>query len=472
MKNYFILLLTLVFSITGYSQKRTKPINSSIEVIKSFSLQEPANANPFVLEGLDFSLYYFPELTLGGAGKRLGSEVLIFEETTWVDIEDLPDNVMDRTRTDYGDRNRPIISNPRPDHPFMLDAGYTYNNTRFGFSWFRMAGINDQSGEVPGFYFTDEENRATFGYGLVSFWDMGWDLHASRGFPANWFEGFRDLDDDPDANYDLVFFPEKGMTRWSLSHGTSLNSFEFSIQHPVIRQENIELSLIGGVHHGRFQDNLIQRLDILFHRDLTERWTQEVEVNEDSIMVEVYLSSIIQNDITLETSSSVRFNPIGTLIGVEGEWSIIPSLSLSLRASTSRFRGNSYFSGNGIDIDNIRETSMIVVFDDQGDLIFTDALKAYEYLSGDFELPETSHSISSVNYRLNISARYNITNNLFIAGGYYHTIWRDLPMAPQWSYSDSFTNPYGAFAIENSWYTDIRSDISTSGFMFGLGVRF
>jgi hypothetical protein len=472
MKSFFILLFILVFSIYGYSQKREKPFDSSNEKMNMFSFQEQLNASRFILERLDLNFNYFPELTLGGAGKRLGSEVFLFEETTWVDIEDLPDDVIDRSRTDYGDRNIPIVSDPRPDIPFMLDAGYTYNNTRFGLSWLRMSGDNDQSGEVPGFYLTDEENVSTFGYGLVSFWNMGWDLHASRGFPANWFEGFRDLDDDPEANYDLEFFPEKGMSRWNLSHGVSLNSFEFTIQHPVIRLENLEMSLIGGVHHGRWQDNLLQRLEIVFHRELTERWTQEVEVDEDSIMVEVFLTSIIHNDITLETLSSVRFNPLGTLVGIEGEWSIMPSLSLSLRATTSRFRGNSYFSGDGIDIDNIRESSMIVVFDEEGTLIHTDALKAYEYLSGIFELPETALSVTSVNYRMNVALRYHVMNNLFITGGYYHTIWRDLPMAPQWIYSDRFTNPYGAFAVENSWHTDIRSDISMSGFMIGLGVSF
>jgi hypothetical protein len=481
MKIILTFSLLFIFSAHGHSQGNYNAISmysakhSVRETPKKLNLQEAIittrNGNA---DGFDFSIIYLPYYTLGGYGKKLGSEIQVFEVSTWLSEGELPTDVFDDYRSDYGDISNPIITGPTPNNSFMINAGYTLNNTRLGVSWHSWSAGDLQSGEVPGFNLTDEANRSEFGYGFVSFWEMGWDLHASRNFPASWYEGFRDVENNNGQQYDLTFYPDRGSTRWRVSHESRLNSFEFSVQHPVIRNENLDLILTGGVQHGRWRDDLLQTLDITFHRDLTDRWMQNIWNPEamDSILVEVNLTSVVHNDITLETNSSVRYNPVGVLIGAEADWRVLPSLSLSVKASTSRMLGDVSMFANGTDVDDIVETSSLVLFDETGGLIYADALTGYEFLSGVFNLPQASWQASAVNYRMSIAARYEFTNNLSIIGGYYFTMWKDLPMAPQWSYSDQFTNPYGAFAVENSWNTNIRSGISGSGFMAGIGLRF
>jgi hypothetical protein len=223
-----------------------------------------------------------------------------------------------------------------------------------------------------------------------------------------------------------------------------------------------------------WKDKLLQTLDIIFHGDLTYVWIEdEWPTNGDTISVQIQQNNIVHNDITLETNSSVEFNPLGILAGVQADWSIIPSLSVThLRPAPPGLRGDVTYVATGIDIDDIVEEVTILVFNEGGDLIEGAELSGSEFLSGTFDLPETSWSTSSASYRLNLSARYEINNMISIMGGYFFSLWRDLPVAPQWSYSDQFTEPYGAFAVENSWKKDIRSDISSSGFMVGIGIRF
>jgi len=192
----------------------------------------------------------------------------------------------------------------------------------------------------------------------------------------------------------------------------------------------------------------------------------------DSIPVEAYLTTIMHNDITLETISSIKYNPFGLIIGMEAEWNVFPFLSFLLKASTSRLRGDASVLARGTDVDDIVENDNLVLFNEEGDMIYSDGLTGTEYLSGEFELPESSWSISSVNYKFNFSAKYDINNMLSLTAGYFYTLWKDLPMSSQWSYSDQFTYPFGAFALETSWDTDIRSDISNSGFVVGIGLRF
>lgn len=470
MKILFIILVVVMVSASGISQELN--MNYVKEISKSLTYQDPQN-NTTINGNFDFSLNYLPYMDVGGLGKKLGSEVRLYSTSKWLIDNELPSNVIYDERTDYGDKNTPIITNPNAEIPFMIDAGYTYNDTRIGLSWIGWSGKSALSGRVPGYNVFDDAGVSEFGYGLVSFWDMGWDLHTSRNFPASWYEGTVFIDEDDSEFYDVSYFPDKGVSKWNVTHETSMNSFEFTVQHPVINSGNMNISLIGGMHHGRWKDNLLQKLDIIFHGDLTYVWIEdEWPINGDTISVQIQQNNIIHNDITLETNSSVEFNPLGILAGVHADWSILPSLSVSLKASTSRLRGDITYIATGIDIDDIVEDITYLVFTEDGDLIEGAELSGSEFLSGTFDLPETSWSASSVSYRLNLSARYEINNMISIMGGYFFSLWRDLPLAPQWSYSDQYTEPYGAFAVENSWKKDISADISSSGFMVGVGIRF
>jgi opacity protein-like surface antigen len=73
---------------------------------------------------------------------------------------------------------------------------------------------------------------------------------------------------------------------------------------------------------------------------------------------------------------------------------------------------------------------------------------------------------------MNISARYDITDNVSVMAGYHYSIWTNLPLSPQWTYSDRQTRPYGAFAVEEAWNKERRTNISASGFRLGAGYRF
>jgi hypothetical protein len=422
----------------------------------------------------DFSINYFPGLAIGEAGRKLGSEILIFEEISWVNENDLPDNIFMDERTDYGNRVSPIITRPGSGFSFMLNAGYTFNDTRFGMSYLRMPGAWEGSGEVPGLYLIEQAASEEFGYGYVNFWNMGLDLHASRNFPASWFEGFIDLDENEDGDLDFEFFPERGATAWNAFHETSMNSFLLTIGHPVLRLENIDLSITGGLHTGRWKDNLRQSMNILAHSNLVERWTQNVldEVTGDSIFVEVLLESVFNNDITLETSSSATYNPHGAFVGLSAEWRVLPSLFLSVKAGGMALRGKAKFSGTGTDVDDIFESYSLDVFDENGSRLFSEAATGNEFLSGIFELPETTISLASVNYQLDIAARFNLTGNVSVMAGYYYSRWKNLPVSPQWKYPDQFTRPYGASALEESWETGIRTDLAGSGIRLGIGLIF
>jgi hypothetical protein len=470
MKIHIVLLFAFIVHTSGFAQELNMKYIK--ETPKRLTNQDPF-INTTVPHNFDFSFNYLPYMNVGGLGKRLGSEVRLYSTSTWVIENELPFDVIYDERTDYGDNISPIITNPKAEIPFMIDAGYTYNGTRIGLSWFGWSGESSLSGRVQGFNVFDDAGVSEFSYGLVSFWDMGWDLHASRNYPATWYEGIVFIDADDSEFYDVSYFPDRGVSKWNFTHETSINSFEFTVQHPVLNSDNMNISLIGGMHHGRWKDNLLQTLEIIFHGDLTYVWIEEDwPTNGDTIPVQIQLNNIIHNDITLETNSSVEFNPLGILAGVKADWSIFPSLSVSLQATTSRLRGDVTYRATGIDIDDIVEDRTILIFNEGGDLIEGAELSGSEFLSGTFNLPETSWSASSKSYRLNLSARYEFNNMVSIMGGYFFSLWRDLPMSPQWSYSDQFTNPYGAFAVENSWNTDIRSDISSSGFMIGIGIRF
>jgi hypothetical protein len=471
------IIAALAILTTLYSRAELTTVNPAARGKSTglFRQPEPAYTPVDFLRGrLDFSIFVLPNLAIGGAGSYLGSAMQLFDETTWQ--VDLPNDVLFDTRTDYSDRTVPIITNPEADIPFYLNLGYTYENTRIGLSWTRMAASWEQSGELPGLDFYSDDQAEGFGFGFVSFWNMGWDLHVSRNFPASWVEGFRDRDDPDQAQYDLEFFPDRGLTAWATSHDISFNSFQFSLQHPLVTNEIVSLSLVGGLQYGRWSDNLMQLLEITAHTELTDRWTQLIPVNNeeeaDSILVEVYSDFIFHNEITLETNSSSSFNSLGLLAGIEATWRMLPSLSFSLRAGGSTLSGNATFSGTGIDIDDIVESDILTLYDMEGNLIFYDPLEGYEFLSGQFNLPEHTSSVLSSNYYMNISARYNLTNAVSLMAGYYYSIWQNLPMSPRWSYSDRFTRPYGAFAVEESWDKQRSSNISASGFQFGIGLRF
>ena len=438
---------------------------------KSFQQDNLSSSGSLGSGEVDFGLSFFPDMKIGGLGRRLGAEIRIFEESSWISADQLPNDVFLNARNDYGDINNPVITNPQPEIPFMMEAGYTLNNTRVGLSWSRISASHNQSGEVPGYFAFEGANSSEFSYGFVSLWNMGWDLHASRNFPATWYEGYIDRVND---QIDVSYFPKRGLSRYNISHEIKLNSFEFSVQHPVIQNENLKMELIGGLHHGRWQNDLIQTLDITFHGEITERRIENIwdENVADSISVEAYLTTIMHNDITLETISSIKYNPFGLIIGMETEWNVFPFLSFLLKASTSRLSGDASVLARGTDVDDIVENDNLVLFNEEGDMIYSDALTGTEYLSGEFELPESSWSISSVNYKFNFSAKYDINNMFSLTAGYFYTLCKDLPMSSQWSYSDQFTYPFGAFALETSWDTDIRSDISNSGFVVGIGFRF
>jgi hypothetical protein len=470
MKMYIILLIGFMLTSAGHTQELNMKYLKNVP--KRLTYQDPL-INTSLTGNIDFSFNYLPYMNIGGLGKKLGSEVQLYSTSTWVINNELPSDVLYDERTDYGDNNIPIITKPDAEIPFMIEAGYTYNDTRIGLSWIGWSSESSSSGRVPGLNVFDDAGISEFSYGLVSFWDMGWDLHSSRNYPAAWYEGVVFIDEDNSELYDISYFPDKGVSKWNVTHETRMNSFEFTVQHPVINYENMNISLIGGMHHGRWRDNLVQTLDIIFHGDLTYVWIDnEWPVNGDTISVQIQQNNIVNNDITLETKSSVEFNPLGILFGVQADWSIMPSLSVSLKASTSRLRGDVTYNAAGIDIDDIVEEVTILVFNEGGDVIDGAELSGSEFLSGIFDLPETSWSTFSASYRLNLSARYEINNMISIMGGYFFSLWRDLPVAPQWSYSDQFTEPYGAFAVENSWKKDILSDISSSGFMVGIGIRF
>lgn len=473
MKTACIIAFLTLFT-SHYTQAEGTTVDLAAASAGLFRQPELANAPVDFLSGrLDFSIFVLPNLAIGGAGNYLGSAMQLFDETTWQ--VDLPNDVLFDTRTDYSDRTVPIITNPGTTIPFYLNLGYTYENTRLGLSWTRMSASWEQSGELPGLDFYSDNQVEGFGFGFVSFWNMGWDLHVSRGFPASWVEGFRDHDDQDQGQYDLEFFPDRGSTSWGTSHEISFNSFQFSVQHPLVINENASLSLVGGFQYGRWSDNLMQIIEITAHTELTDRWTQLIPVNEeaeDSILVEVFSDFIFHNEITLETNSASSFNSLGLLAGIEATWRMLPSLSFSIRAGGSTLSGNATFSGTGTDIDDIVESDILTLYDMEGNLLFYDPLEGYEFLSGQFNLPEHTSSVLSVNYYMNISARYDLTSAVSLMAGYYYSIWNNLPMSPRWSYSDNFTRPYGAFAVEESWDKQRSSNISASGFQLGIGLRF
>ena len=423
-------------------------------------------------ERFDFNIDFMPGMSIGGAGSHIGSIIQYFDEESW--IEDPPGNLIFDSRTDYGDLKVPLITDPKANIPFNIDIGYTLNNTRLGLSWFRMSASNELSGMVPGLDFYSEGQVEGFGYGFVSFWNMGWDLHADRGFPASWIEAFIDLDDNEDGSYDFELFPEKGNTLWEASHSISFNSFRLTAQHPIINNGNLLLNVVGGMQYGLWSDNLRQSLNITAHLDFTDRWTEWVtdEAEEDSILVEIFWNEIFHNDITLETNSYSEFNSFGLHAGIEANWQILPSLSFSVSTGGSTLGGNALYGGTGIDIDDIVETDLFDVYDMQGNLLYTDPLEGLEFLSGVFSLPEYTRALMSVNYYMNITARFHVSANISIMAGYSYSIWQNLPLSPQWRYSDLRTRPYGASALEESWEMERSSNISYSGFKIGVGLRF
>ncbi len=475
-KKYFLPALFL-FSSVACGQSLNFPGNgfSSGQSANTYSNTILTNEKETTLTGFDFGIHYFPgTLTVRGASRNLGSEVLIYDDTQWVDEEQLPDNIFWNIRSDYGDQITPVITNPSAQTPFIIDVGYTHRDTRFGLSWFRMSASYEDSGNVPGYYQYEDDTSEGVGYGFVSFWNMGFDLHASRGFPAIWIEGFRDLDENENGDFAITFHPEKGSTRWSVYSDNSMNSLQFTIKHPVVSNEDIKISILGGMHYGRWKDNLGQKIRVTAYQDLTEKWIERIELEEegDSIDASFYLQSIFSNDITLETNSSVRFNPLGAIAGLEAAWELTPSLSLSFSAFGSAVSGEAVFSGRGIDIDDITERAVLRIYDEDNILIGQGSASGYEYLSGVFDLPETVTSLTTFNYGIDIVAGYRITDVFSVSAGYYHNAWRGLPLSPQWTYSDQYTDPYGAFAVEESWNTDISSDISKSGFRIGVNISF
>lgn len=474
-KIYVLLTIFILFSnVFGQEDKHSGSAVLQLRMSENTNTAFISDESESTLTGFDFGIHYFPgTFTVRGASKNLGSELFLYSDDQWVDENGLPDDVFFNIRSDYGDEITPIITNPGAQIPFIIDLGYTHRDTRFGFSWFRVSASWKDSGSVPGYYQYSDDTSEGLGYGLVNFWNMGWDLHASRGFPAVWIEGFRDLDEDEEGDFDITFFPDKGNTRWTVNSDNSMNSFRFTIKHPIVSREEIEVRIIGGVHYGRWKDNLGQKLNITSHQSLTEKWSERIEIEEgDSIDAVLYLTSEFNNDITLETNSRVSFDPFGAVAGLEAGWSLTPSLHLSLSAFGSAISGETVFSGRGIDIDDIVERATIRIYDESNVLIGTGSAYGYEYLSGQFDLPETVTTISTFNYGIDITAGYKITDIFSVTAGYYHNVWRGLPMAPQWTYSDQYTDPYGAFAVEESWNTDIRSDISNSGFRIGVRMGF
>ena len=477
MKKIFLVLYLTFVLIPGYSQDIDKTLNagSFIRIAEGSNQWEPIKFNGNDQRGkIELGIYYFPGLSLRGAGRYLGSEILFSDKSSWVDEGDLPEDVIFDSRLDYGDKITPIITKPRPDIPFSLNIGYTHDGTRIGISWDRISASDKQSGKVPGLYEIDEETSQEFGYGYVSFWDMGIDLHESRNFPASWFEGTRDLDENEDDDYTGTYDPEKGSSEWSTSHETSLNSLRMTITHPLISNERLKLSLSGGLQYGRWRDNLMQQLNMTAHYNLTDIWTEKVrdELTGDSIDIELHLKYIFNNDITLKTNSSASFNSIGLLAGIEADWNVLPSLFFNVKASAATLSGDASYTGRVIDIDDIFIEDIFTGYDQAGNMLFTDPLVAYDYLSGNFDLPEYSGSVASLNYRLNIGARYEITSDFFLRAGYSYSLWKNLPMSPRWTYSDQFTEPYNAFALEKSWEKKINSDISSSGFYLGIILVF
>jgi hypothetical protein len=164
-------------------------------VPKSLNYQDPL-INTTLTGNLDFSFNYLPYMNIGGLGKRLGSEVQLFSTSTWVIENELPSDVIYDERTDYGDNNTPIITKPHAEIPFMIDAGYTYNGTRIGLSWFGWSGESSSSGRVPGYNVFDDAGSQNSVTDSLAFWDMGWDLHTSRNYPASWYEGVVFIDED------------------------------------------------------------------------------------------------------------------------------------------------------------------------------------------------------------------------------------------------------------------------------------
>jgi hypothetical protein len=475
-------IISLVLSVAfvlmpGYSQTIEKILNdgSFIQGTEESDQPESLFSSGNDSRGkIDLRIYYLPGLSLSGAGRNLGSEILVFDKSSWVGESDLPDDVIFDSRMDYGDKITPIITKPKPEIPFSLNIGYTHDGTRISISWDRISASDKQSGKVPGLYEIDEETSQEFGYGYVSFWNMGIDLHESRNYPASWFEGTRDLDENEDGDYTGSFDPEKGSTEWSTSHETSLNSLRLTINHPLIIKERLKLSLSGGLQYGRWRDNLMQLLNMTGHDNLTDIWTENAwdELTGDSIKIELHLKYIFNNEITLKTNSSASFNSIGLLAGIEADWNVLPSLFFNLKASAATLSGEASYTGRVIDVDDIFIEDIFTGYDQAGNMLFTDPLMAYEYLSGNFDLPEYSGSVSSINYRLNIGARYEITSDFFLRAGYSYSLWKNLPMSPHWTYSDQYTIPYNAFALEKSWETSINSDISSSGFYLGIILVF
>ncbi len=463
----FIAVLALFTQ--SYSQQR---LNSSLS--QNTLLQQPEIAEIEMIGGWDFNINLLPYSFIEGTGMRLGSKVTLFQEATWEDINNNNNNILFDSRTDYGDRIVPIISDPEYTIPFNISAGYTYNEMRIGLSWQHLSTSYSESGMVPGLDFREEEQSEFFSYGLVSFWNMGWDLHASRGFPASWVEGFRDLDNNEQADYQIETSPEEGATLWDVTHNTSFNNFQLSLTHPLLRTGNMRLNMTGGINYGRWTDNLEKRLDITAYRAFTDRWTELLPLEEenDSILVEIFWTDVFHNEITLETNSGSEFNAFGILAGFQADLRILPLLSLEINAGASSLSGIARFSGTGIDIDDIAEIIEISFFDTDGNHLFTDQEESTDFLSGEFDLPEFNRSVLSVNYFMNLSVSYEIIGNVSLRAGYWYSQWTDLPGAPRWTYSDRQTRPYGAFAVEESWEKERRSPLSVSGFSFGLGLRF
>ncbi len=423
---------------------------------------------------VDVSIRYLPGLYTGGIERALGSEIVVFDEWSWTPEQDLPDDMLFDIRLDYGDVIRPVVLKPAAEMPFIIDLGYTYNRTRIGLSWFRMEGSDELSGRVRGLDVSNGAAASEFGYGFVSFWNMGYDLHASRGFPAQWFEGSRDLDENEDSDYEGSYNPDRGRTDWKASAGSSLNSFRLTLRHPLVDNDNIVFQLEGGLLYGRWEDNLMQSVNMTAHTELTDRWTQMLydEVAGDSVSVTVYLDYIFHNDITLETNSSVTFNSLGATAGLSGDWRLSPSLMFSIQAGIGLLSGDATFKGSGIDIDDITEQDILTVYDDAGNLVFRDPLEGVEFLSGNFDLPEYTGTVISTNYNMHLGITYEIYENISLKAGYFLSLWRNLPLSPQWSYSDSYTQPFDAFALEESWNKNIKGNLSNSGFSVGIGLAF
>ncbi len=475
MKILPLILVTLFNCYGNYARTGQKMNLNHANVKNELNCYKPlTSADNLQNIGIDFSLHYFPNLTIGEAGKNLGSEILFFDKASWVDEDDLPDDIFEDIRRDYGDKITSIITNPRAKMPFKLDIGYTLNGTRIGLSWFNMSASHNQSGKVPGLFFTEGDTEENIGYGFVSFWNMGLDLHSSRNFPASWIEIYDDLDENDNGDFDLTVDPDKGATNWSFGHKTTLNSFKFSFEHHIRKDENMTIGLIGGLNFSLFEESLYQLLSITAYRAIEEKWTEMIwsGAAQDSVKIEFLNRQIFHNDITLETNSSVKFSPLGVLLGLEADWNILPSLSFHINASGSLLKGKASYSGVGIDIDDIVRRDLIFVYDENGNMIYSDLVRGNEYLSGIFDLPKKSVTLTTTNYQIDISARYQITSKIRLMAGYYLSTWNNLPASPQWTYSDQFTKPYGASALEESWNTDIKTDLSISGVKLGVSVIF